>query len=253
MAWVRVSDNTPRHPRVVGLSDPAFRLWVEGLCWSSEYLTDGHISPAALTRLARHDHAPELVDAGLWETTDSGGHTIRDYLDYQPSRAKVEADRANDRRRKGSGRNPGGIRAESEKIPDAPSHPIPITKDLSSSNTSSKGYPQAVDEADEPRIVEAAQLIAHRRAAARPDLARPERWRQKVARSLSHGADSEPLRTLAGQHPNWTAEQLADRLEPPEAPHPANRQRVDCDTCHGSGWLPDTDPAQRCDHGAANA
>lgn len=90
MTWVRVDDRFPDHPKVRGLSDRAFRAHVTGLCYACAYLTDGWVPPSVVTIKA----AAELVQAGLWhETPATNGYWINDFLDYNPSREKVESDR----------------------------------------------------------------------------------------------------------------------------------------------------------------
>lgn len=96
MTWVKIDDNFPDHPRVVGLSDRAFRTHVAGLCYSAKYLTDGHIPSSALRTIGPRKSAQELEDAGLWQKTDHGW-VVRDFLDYNPSRADVETERARKR------------------------------------------------------------------------------------------------------------------------------------------------------------
>lgn len=89
MTWLRLDAGFPDHPKVVGLNDPAFRLEVSAICYARSQLTDGHIPRAWVpSRLARHTGA--LVDARLWVPTD-GGWELHDYLDWQQSRAEVEA------------------------------------------------------------------------------------------------------------------------------------------------------------------
>jgi hypothetical protein len=86
MTWVKVDDRMPDHPKVAGLSDRAFRVHVEALCFCSGFLTDGAVS--AKVAQQRHwsaKHTDELVEAGLWETTGDGW-LIHDYLTYQRSR-----------------------------------------------------------------------------------------------------------------------------------------------------------------------
>lgn len=120
MAWVKFSDNFPHHPKVIGLSNEAFRLHVEAMCHANHYLTDGLITCGAadamattivralfLTVAARASdafHAPdpthdlpgpqhvvdELVKAGIWDA-DKDGFRIHDYHKYQPPREEVEA------------------------------------------------------------------------------------------------------------------------------------------------------------------
>ena len=92
MTWVKIDDTFPDHPRVVGLTDAAFRTHVAGLCYSARYLTDGSIPTSALRSIGTRKAATELEEAGLWARSDHGW-LIRDYLDYNPSRADVEGKR----------------------------------------------------------------------------------------------------------------------------------------------------------------
>jgi hypothetical protein len=96
MPWVKLDDRFPSHRKIALLSDRAFRLHVSAICWCSENLTDGRIADRELTLLAKirgiKTTAQQLADAGLWDRVD-GGWQIHDYLDYNPSRAQVLADR----------------------------------------------------------------------------------------------------------------------------------------------------------------
>jgi hypothetical protein len=96
MSWVRLDDRFPSHRKVALLSDRAFRLHVSALCWCAENLTDGHVGERELPLVARLRNlqaaAKELVDAGLWDRVD-GGWLVHDYLDYNPSRDQVLAER----------------------------------------------------------------------------------------------------------------------------------------------------------------
>jgi hypothetical protein len=92
MTWVKLDDQFPIHRKVGALSDAAFRLHVEALCWSARNLTDGRIETEELrtvTRIGRAErYAAELVRWGAWRETETGWE-IHDYLDYQQSRSKV--------------------------------------------------------------------------------------------------------------------------------------------------------------------
>lgn len=96
MPWVRLDDRFPSHRKVALLSDRAFRLYVSALCWSSENLTEGRILEKELPLVARirgvKASAAELEQAGLWDRADAGW-VIHDYLEYNPDRAKVKAER----------------------------------------------------------------------------------------------------------------------------------------------------------------
>jgi hypothetical protein len=92
MPWVRLDDQFPIHRKVGALSDPAFRLHVEALCWCARHLTDGVVSRDDLSTVSRirgaERYAAELVRRGCWSETDEGW-VIHDYLEYQQSRSKV--------------------------------------------------------------------------------------------------------------------------------------------------------------------
>ncbi|WP_158920633.1 hypothetical protein [Streptomyces sp. NBRC 109706] len=96
MPWVRLDDRFPSHRKVALLSDRAFRLYVSGLCWCSENLTEGRIATRELNLISRvrgaKTAAAELEKAGLWDRTDDGWE-VHDYLEYNPDRARVKADR----------------------------------------------------------------------------------------------------------------------------------------------------------------
>src|ERR1700691_581182 len=75
----------PGHPKVAGLSNAAFRLYVESMCWCSQYLTDGIVTGAALKRMGGWSVAAikELAAAGLFEVGNGAGWVIHDYTEHQ--------------------------------------------------------------------------------------------------------------------------------------------------------------------------
>ena len=96
--WVKIDNGLPDHPKVIGLSDAAFRLYVTGICYSSRFLTDGELSSAVLRRLGGAEAAQELVKAGLLAET-AGGAQIASYGEYQQSKETVEAKKEANRKR----------------------------------------------------------------------------------------------------------------------------------------------------------
>ena len=91
MAWVRIHDGATRHQKLSGLSDKAFRMWIEGLSHAQEGLTDGFIVGRSLRSFvvrATAKATTELVDAGLWCRQDNG-YQIHDYLDWNDSKAEI--------------------------------------------------------------------------------------------------------------------------------------------------------------------
>jgi hypothetical protein len=100
MSWVRLDDNFADHPKVIGLSDSAFRLYVEALCYANRYLTDGAIPYVAFTNMHSPNGDQELIDSGLWEfDTENNCFLIRSYTEYQPTKEKVSVKREQARER----------------------------------------------------------------------------------------------------------------------------------------------------------
>jgi hypothetical protein len=110
MPWVRFDDQFPIHRKVKGLTDAEYRLHTEAIFWCARNMTDGRIARYELrdvSGIARPErHLTALVMRGLWVETDDGW-LIHDYLGYQPSRAKVLADRA----KKAAAGRVGGVRS----------------------------------------------------------------------------------------------------------------------------------------------
>lgn len=123
MTWFKLDDRVLEHPRMLGLSDGAFRLWVAGLAYCSRHLTDGRIPAKALTTLSVSLDRPgkvdgyveELVEAGLWiEAARPAGWEVDGYLAHQQSRAQVEAARERGRAYRARVRAHDATRASAE-------------------------------------------------------------------------------------------------------------------------------------------
>ena len=125
MPWVRIDDHFDEHPKLAAAGPLAWALWFAGLAYCNRNLTDGFIPRNVALRLLDWTHSDGsgeawqlcvtspntgsgfgtgadvdsanvigvLITAGLWEKT-KGGYTIHDYLDYQPSKEEVLAERA---------------------------------------------------------------------------------------------------------------------------------------------------------------
>jgi len=116
MPWVKLDENCIDHPKIAGLSDGAFRLWIEGLAYCNRHLTDGQIdikTQAALT-FSTGRRRDELIAAGLWEVPVENPSIVRvhDFLEYSRSRAEVLQERASAqaRRRRRVARTSGDVR-----------------------------------------------------------------------------------------------------------------------------------------------
>jgi len=116
MAWAKFDDMFPWSRKVRRISDAAFRLHVSGIVSCARDLTDGIITQDDMDELppmrGLDKRLAELVDGGLWHVKGhrcgkcaqppTGAWVIHDYLDYNPTKADVDAEKAaaRDRQRK---------------------------------------------------------------------------------------------------------------------------------------------------------
>ena len=89
--YIRLHDGMPDHPKVVGLSDAAFRLYVESICWCGRHLTDGKVPAAAMRRMGgwSPESIEELAVVGLLETSAGAAWLIHDYTEHQRTADEV--------------------------------------------------------------------------------------------------------------------------------------------------------------------
>ncbi|MBN1459047.1 MAG: hypothetical protein JXA57_05890 [Armatimonadetes bacterium] len=102
MVWARLDDKFHTHekvaeldptPTMVPLMAAALGLHMLTLSWCSDQLTDGVVprsQPARLVGGPVDNLIEELLRVGLWER-HRRGYVIHDFLDYNPSKAQVEA------------------------------------------------------------------------------------------------------------------------------------------------------------------
>jgi hypothetical protein len=138
MSWVRLDDNFVDNPKLAELDDRAFRIYIWALCYCARHLTDGFLALGVLrgcplvTRKYTAGRVLEcLVGTGLWEEVE-GGLRIRDYLDYNPTAAKVKEKRAAaaERQRRWRDSREKRLRRDSNGVTPLPrnAHPDPAPK-----------------------------------------------------------------------------------------------------------------------------
>lgn len=91
MAWVKVESSVSRNRKFVKAGPAPAWLWLCGLAYCQEGLTDGFIPHEALEYLGvknAKNLADRLVEARLWDRV-SGGWQVHDYLEHNRSRARV--------------------------------------------------------------------------------------------------------------------------------------------------------------------
>jgi hypothetical protein len=109
VTWTKLTEDFPQHPKIVAAGEWAELIHIHALIYSNRFLTDGFI-PAevvpTLTRVRSHiqPSVQALVKLGVWVPV-KGGYAIHDFLEYQPSRNKVLAER----KRKASAGQAGGL------------------------------------------------------------------------------------------------------------------------------------------------
>lgn len=125
MAWVRIDDHFDEHPKLAAIGPLGWGVWLAGLAYCNRNLTDGFIPRSKARMMATLDDIEDddgrlwalsrssgmtgddvqaqwvidiLVRAGVWDEVP-GGYQVHDYLDYQPSAEKVNAEREKARNR----------------------------------------------------------------------------------------------------------------------------------------------------------
>lgn len=127
MPWFKVDDSFESHPKVKAIPRArrvkAIGLWTLAGSWSARQLTDGFVPSYMLDELAAtKTEANTLVEVGLWSPVD-GGYLFKDWHDWQPTKAKVEAEReaAKERmrvaRERKKGTRSGDVRANTSATP----------------------------------------------------------------------------------------------------------------------------------------
>lgn len=114
MAWIKVEASVRTHEKFLAAGPAACWLWLCGLAYCQEGLTDGFIPFAALTHLgvkAPNALKAKLVTVGLWHEV-AAGWQVHGYLTHNKPAAEVR--RIQDERRAGGFK--GGRPTETLKV-----------------------------------------------------------------------------------------------------------------------------------------
>jgi hypothetical protein len=84
---VAIDVELPRKPRIAALSDAAYRIFIDALCYCGEHRTDGLVPRrvALLLHAVAEPAIAELVRGGLWHEAPDG-YEVSEYLTWQLSR-----------------------------------------------------------------------------------------------------------------------------------------------------------------------
>jgi hypothetical protein len=184
MPWVRFADDYLTNAKMRNLDAYARLLDFCAVVYSARELCDGELSlsdvqtVAALAKIRRWNAAvQELCAAGRWIRNADGSYSIHDYLEYQPSRAQVLAERKEKHEAKVRAGRAGGL-AKASRTPSSelaeplanvyqnPS-PVPVPGDVVSVVKKSMARARAPDAAQGPRRAPAS-------SSDRPSALRPE-------------------------------------------------------------------------------
>lgn len=109
MTWAKIDDRFPRNPKAMAAGPVGRDLFVGGLCYCNEHLTDGFIPRAAVSTLAPGNRRPEetaklLVSLRLWEEIE-GGYRVHNFHTWNPTATEIRAARDQKRQRQERWRN----------------------------------------------------------------------------------------------------------------------------------------------------
>lgn len=141
MAWL--DDRVWCHPKVVGLSDRAFRVHVCGIAYSSGFSTAGVLTSAqqGLVGATARQRA-ELIGAGLWDELEQGSVLIHDWDEHN---GKRDARRAAERERMRRTRSEQRARSSANNNANKPANRRVLTGDGSEGSEGSDVSPRAVN------------------------------------------------------------------------------------------------------------
>lgn len=112
MSWAKIDDRFWMHPKVAAVGNAGAGIFSRMLSYCGCYLTNGLVPPEAVALIVGKDRVvlQRMHDLNMVEIRESGSVFIRDYLDYNPDRDKVEADREAARERMRKRRNGAVVR-----------------------------------------------------------------------------------------------------------------------------------------------
>lgn len=95
MSWAKLDDGFWSHPKVMGIGNAGAGIFARFLAYCGDHLTEGLIPAPVVAFIVGDDQAAldALVRYGMVQLRDSDSVYIPDFLDHNPTRAKVKNDR----------------------------------------------------------------------------------------------------------------------------------------------------------------
>jgi hypothetical protein len=94
--WAKIALNLADNPKVIGLSDSAFRAFVEAILYSRQHLTDGFLDARVVAKRWGLDVAAELTSNDpqnpSWVPVE-GGFQLHNFCEYQMTNEDVDKKR----------------------------------------------------------------------------------------------------------------------------------------------------------------
>ncbi len=241
MRWAKIDVGFFRNPKALAAGKDGRALYLAGLCWTVEQLSDGHVPNNALAIIAAQADVKArpavrtLVRVGLWDEAPDGW-AIHDFEVFNDAseviRKRVESGRKGGQRAQANSKQ---VLKQNGSKPDDFARPKPanlvedyIEVEVDVEGSSSSGYSQplgaSADEDEDSQIANSNNLahtvladLAKRDLATRqanvqlPPVGDTTRWLSEAftRRSASHG---EAVVGLIEQHPEWPKDALVEAL-----------------------------------------
>jgi hypothetical protein len=94
VSWAKLDDRFWMHPKVTAIGNEGAGVFARMISYCAGYTTNGMVPAEAVRVICPNRKLLERMnDLDVFELRDSGSVFIRDYLDYNPDRDKIEADR----------------------------------------------------------------------------------------------------------------------------------------------------------------
>lgn len=261
MGWIRISDDFYDNDKMFAAGSIGRDLYWHGMAFCNRNLTDGLIprgralvlvdfSDAAVLigigGVDGQDCAPiaveRLLDAGLWHEDNHDcpscvqpgprHYIVHDYLKYQPSRADVKSKAEATRKRVEAWR-------ESQKGGNAVGNNV--TNDVRT-----QAVTLSVHHTPTPTPTPSSSLVTYGGRVTKVDVREGEPP-SKCPKHLEHQdpPNCNLCKNARLANEAWHVAQRDDELA-------QRRQRKElsegCLICHGTNWIPDTEPAVKCGH-----
>lgn len=229
MPWLAVDDGSHCHPKVLQSGNAAWGLFIRCAAYCADQLTDGFVPKQIVRAYGSTAEIKRLAEIGLWEARDDG-YMIPDYLDFNPSKVKVLAERARGARRQQEWRDRHVTNDVRNAVTNgvtntAPSPPLPLVNCFTESSVVTDAG--ATD--DDDRFLMTIDLLVDAKEQRNPPTRNPEQWR-RVTRANTIAEDGVRVKALLDAY-NGSPAATASLLELGLPFDRRDRHPDDCQVC----------------------